>query len=131
LVERADPGDGDYRVECAVSHAGRYALSVLRGPQAVSGSPFLVTVAPADICAAQTSLLGAAPALASAGRPATYVIQARDTFSNPLADAGDAVAARRPALRRRQPGTRRRRTFWTEPPPAATPPRPPAGFPCG
>jgi hypothetical protein len=84
--------------------SGEYELHILFGRQAMKGSPWTVNVKAGFLTAANCLIDGKGIREATAGDPATFVISARDQYSNPLTDGGFSfvVVTQDAKTRRRQ-----------------------------
>jgi hypothetical protein len=89
LVDMADNDDGTYTASFTVTTSGTFSLSALLGNQALDGSPKTIDIVPGPTSAALTRVSGAGTKMATAGMPASMLIQARDEYGNPRTEGGD------------------------------------------
>lgn len=90
-VSITDRKDGTYSGRYTALRSGAHNLSVLRGGQNILGSPFDVAVG-TGITSASLSNLAVLPA-AAAGRPGSFLIQARNQFGVRRDTGGDVFSA--------------------------------------
>jgi hypothetical protein len=91
-VSITDLRDGTYIGRYTALRSGAHTLSVLRGGQNILGSPFNVAVG-TGITSASLSNIVVLPT-AAAGRPGTFLIQARNQFGVKRDTGGDVFVAR-------------------------------------
>jgi hypothetical protein len=86
-----DNNNGTYDGSYVPTVAGKYKAAISVDGGAVGGSPFSVTVVPAQAVAAETLASGKGLANAVAGIKAGAVVQARDEFQNESIHGGDQL----------------------------------------
>jgi adhesin/invasin len=84
-----DQGDGTYTAGYTPTVAGADNVDITMNGTAISGSPFTSAVAAGAVSPAQST---ATVPDGTAGAPTAIVVQARDTYGNPLGSGGATVA---------------------------------------
>ena len=82
VIGSTDNGDGTYGVSLDVTASGTYTLAINTIGVSISGSPFTVDVFPSVTNAQSSSLSGHGLTAGTAGLEGSFLIQARDRFSN-------------------------------------------------
>jgi hypothetical protein len=88
-VTVVDNSDGSYTASFTVTTSGTFSLSALLGMDSLAGSPKTIDIVPGPTSAALTRVSGAGTKMATAGMPASMLIQARDEYGNPRTEGGD------------------------------------------
>jgi hypothetical protein len=89
----ADLLDGSYNVSFTATVSGSYRAVISLEGELVSGKEYNVTVVPAVVHAATTSLSGSALSLATAGKPARFLVYPHDEFKNRILRPGEPISA--------------------------------------
>ena len=86
-----DNVDGTYTIQFNIEQTGLYTLRTVVSALDIGDSPFALTVTPAVVVAAMSSLSGDGLLYAVAGEPAPVTITAVDRFDNPSSNLGNLI----------------------------------------
>ncbi|CAE8682347.1 unnamed protein product [Polarella glacialis] len=85
--------DGLYKVQYLVNIAGSYNIAITLNGKPINGSPFTFIARPGSVDALHSTTEGSATSSFMAGTEASFIVQARDAYSNPLDEAIGNVTA--------------------------------------
>ena len=89
-----DAMDGLYQVEYLVNVAGTYRVAVSLNGRPIKDSPFDFIARPGRVSSADSTVTGLGSIEFTAGTEASFFVQARDAYSNPLdEEVGDVTAS--------------------------------------
>jgi len=77
-----DKNDGSFEVQFQISVAGNYRTGVLLDAMVIGEGPFYIKIIPGNTSATHSTVLGNGATMGIAGVDGSFVIEARDRFSN-------------------------------------------------